>query len=385
MTEATTQQPAHNISSRLFSLDVIRGITIAFMIMVNNNGDWRAAYRPLVHSAWNGWTPADLVFPSFLFIVGITTVISTDARRARGESRKVLLLHAFRRAVILFLLGLVINGFPYFSLATLRIYGVLQRIAICYFIAMVLYLWDQRWTWICGVTVVALAGYWILMRWVPIPGYGMPTHNFPLLDRNINWVAYVDRCICPGRLYQGTWDPEGLISDIPALGTSLIGVLTGLWLRSKQSPQRKATGLLSAAVCGLMLGKLWNIWFPINKNLWTSSFVLFAAGSTLLLLAACYWLIEIKHWVRGWTAPWAIFGSNAIIAYVFSELLESALYSIPVQSRGQASTLQALIYERCFSWIADPSFRALLYSLVYVLICFVPVAVLYRKKIFIKL
>jgi predicted acyltransferase len=385
MTGETIQQPAQKTSSRLFSLDVVRGITIALMIMANNNGDWRAAYWPLKHSAWNGWTPTDLVFPAFLFIVGITTVFSTDARRNRGESRKVLFLHALRRAVILFLLGLVVNGFPLFPLATLRIYGVLQRIAICYFIAMVLYLWNQHWAWICGVAVATLVGYWILMRWVPIPGHGVPTHNFPLLDPNINWVAYVDRKIFPGRLYQGTWDPEGLLSDIPALGTTLIGVLTGLWLRSKQSLQRKVTGLLLAAICGLMLGKLWNLWFPINKNLWTSSYVLFAAGWTLLLLTVCYWLIEIKHLKRGWTAPWAIFGSNAIVAYVLSELLASTLVSIHVQSSEQTSTLQRLIYEKCFSWIVNPSLGALLYSLVYLLICFVPVAILYRKRIFIKI
>lgn len=385
MTDAMIQPPAPNASSRLLSLDIVRGITIAFMILVNDAGDFERAYWFLNHAQWNGWTPTDLVFPSFLFLVGTAIVFSTDARRARGESRRSLIFHALRRAVILFLLGLVVNGFPHFPLATLRIYGVLQRIAVCYFIVAILYLWTQRWTWLCAVTAVTLLGYWILMRWIPIPGLGVPIHNFPLLDKTINWVAYVDRKIFPGRLYEGVRDPEGLLSDIPAVGSTLIGVLTGLFLRTNQSQYRKLTGLFLASACGLMLGQFWNVWFPINKKLWTSSYVLFAAGWTLLLLASCYWLIEVRHWNRGWTTPWAIFGSNAIVAYIFSELLASTLYSIQVQSSGQALTLQRLVYEKGFSWIVNPSFGSMLYSVAYVLVCFMPLAILHYKRVFIKI
>src|ERR1700742_3824305 len=186
----TTTDAPGGVMRRLVSLDVARGITIAFMILVNNGGSGKYSYRQLEHSAWNGWTLTDLVFPSFLFIAGIAIVFSNEARLARGESKGNLRLHVIKRAVILFLFGLVVNGFPLFHLGTLRIYGVLQRIAICFLIASLLYLWNSR-AWIAAATaVVALFGYWILMRWVPIPGIGIPTHGVPLLDPDQNWVAY---------------------------------------------------------------------------------------------------------------------------------------------------------------------------------------------------
>jgi predicted acyltransferase len=385
VSDLAIQRSSPNKPSRLISLDVVRGVTIAFMILVNDNGSERYAYWPLKHAAWNGWTPTDLVFPSFLFLVGVTIVFSTDSRRARGESRKALLLHAVRRAVILFLLGLVVNGFPRFPLHTLRIYGVLQRIAICYLVASVLYLSSRRVAVLAGVALAALFGYWVLMRWVAVPGFGVPTHQIPLLDKNANWVAYLDRKIFPGRLYEGLRDPEGLLSDIPSLATALLGVLTGLWLSARDSLRKRAAWLLVAALCGLALGKFWSLWFPINKKLWTSSYVLFAAGVTLLVLAVCYFLVEVRQWKRAWTFPWIVFGSNAIVAYVFSELLASTLSSMQVESAGGAVNLQYLIYNRAFSSIVNPSFGSMLYSLAYVAVCFVPVLILYRKQIFIKI
>jgi predicted acyltransferase len=287
--------------------------------------------------------------------------------------------------VILFLLGLVINGFPRFPLHTLRIYGVLQRIAICYLAASILYLFTRRVAVLAGVTLAALFGYWVLMRWVGVPGLGVPTHQIPLLDPNSNWVAYLDRKIFPGRLYEGVRDPEGLLSSIPSLATALLGVLTGLWLSASASLQKKATWLLVAALCGLALGKFWALWFPINKKLWTSSYVLFAAGATLLVLAICFFLVEVRQWKRAWTFPWIVFGSNAIVAYIFSELLAATLFTLHVERAGQTANLQSLIYEKVFSSIVNPSFGSLLYSLAYVAVCFVPVAILYRKRMFIKI
>ena len=383
-TVSTAPQTMVNPMKRLVSLDVTRGITIAFMILVNNGGSGRYSYSQLEHSAWNGWTLTDLVFPSFLFIAGISIVFSTESRLERGESKGALRLHVLKRSVILFLLGLVVNGFPLFHFGTLRIYGVLQRIAICFFFASLLYLWNSR-AWVAATTVgAALIGYWILMRWIPIPGIGVPTHSVALLDPNQNWVAYLDRKLLPGRLYEGVRDPEGLLSDIPAMGTILLGVLTGIWLRRPKSLSAKAAGLLIASISGLLLGSLWNVWFPINKKLWTSSYVLFAAGCTLLLLAICFYAVEIKQWTRGWTYPWLVFGSNAITAYVFSELLAGALSAVYVRNGAKATDLQQLIYQRQFFPLVNPSFGSLLYAIAFVLVCFVPVLVLYRKKIFIK-
>lgn len=387
MTATTVTNPSTaGVQTRLISLDVLRGITIAFMILVNNNGDERFAYWPLKHALWNGWTPTDLVFPTFLFVAGVSLVFSFESRLAKGASRGSLLLHALRRSIILFALGLVVNGFPFFHLLTLRIYGVLQRFAVCLFIASAIYLYTKsksKVATLVTVLVVALIGYWIIMRWIPVPGYGLPTRDIPLLDKDANWVAYLDRHIFPGRLYEGTRDPEGLLSNLPALGTALLGMLTAIWLRAKKSTQTKFIGILVAAIAGLLLGKIWGHWFPINKKLWTSSYVLFAAGWSLLGLSICYWLIEIKKWSRGWTFPWVVFGSNAIAAYVFSELLPSLLGDVHVGSKHHS--LGQVIYEHAFGLVPDKAFGSLLYSLCYVAVCFIPVLILYRKKIFIKI
>jgi len=372
-------------SQRLVFLDVVRGMTIAFMILVNNNGSEQLAYWPLKHADWNGWTPTDLVFPTFLFLVGITIVLSIASRIARGEPRISLFSHALQRAATLFSLGILIHGFPNYPLATLRIYGVLQRIALCYLVATVLYLWNRRVITLVGVSIACLLGYWILTRWVPIPEFGMPGRDFPFLDKDINWVSVVDRRLFPGRLLENTRDPLGLISTIPAIATCLFGVLTGLWLRTARGMREKAAGLLAGAIAGLVLGGLWGIWFPINKRLWTSSYVVFAAGWTLLVIFICYLVIDIRKHQGAWTYPWKVFGSNAIFAYAFAELLSIVLEVIHVGGNGSMMSLKELIYTRIFSPVVNPSFGSLLYSLSYVLVCFVPCLVLFRKRIFIKI
>ncbi len=251
---------------RLLSLDVLRGLTIAFMILVNNNGNEAQAYWPLKHAAWNGFTPTDLF------------------------------LHVLRRSIILYLLGLVVNSFPYFHLHTMRFYGVLPRIAICYLIVASLYLISPAWRSKATLAIAALAGYWILMRFVPVPGYGVPTHAIPLLDRDANLTAWLDRQIfSASHLYERTRDPEGLLSTIPALATALLGLLTGIWLRTQRTLRAKATGIATAGFSGVLLGGLWNLSFPINKKLWTSSYVLFAGGLSLLLLALCLLIVDLRQ------------------------------------------------------------------------------------------
>jgi len=382
MTATTVTNPSTSgVQTRLISLDVLRGITIAFMILVNNNGDERYAYWPLKHALWNGWTPTDLVFPTFLFVAGLSLVFSFESRLAKGASKVSLFLHALRRSIILFALGLVVNGFPFFHWQTLRIYGVLQRFAVCLLIVSALHLWKRGAKSKIVVLIAALIGYWIIMRWIPVPGYGLPTRDIPLLDKDANWVAYIDRHIFPGRLYEGTRDPEGLLSNLPALGTALLGMLAALWLRTKRSNYAKFLGLLGGAIAGLLLGKIWGHSFPINKKLWTSSYVLFAAGWSLLGLSICYWLIEIKQWKRGWTFPWLVFGSNAIAAYVFSELLSPLVGDVLFGHR----SLGSIIYAHVFAHVPDRALGSLLYSLCYVAVCFIPVLILYRKKIFIKI
>ena len=374
---------------RLLSLDLLRGLTIGFMILVNNNGSEAAAYWPLKHAAWNGFTPTDLVFPTFLFLVGISTVFSTASRLAQGATKQSLFLHTVRRTILLFLLGLLVNSFPQFHLHTLRIYGVLPRIAVCYFIVATLYLISSGWKDKILLLVAALAGYWILMRFVPVPGYGVPTHDVPLLDHDGNLVAWLDRQIfSASHLYEKTRDPEGLISTLPALGTALIGMLTGLWLRTKRTLGQKARGIALAGLSGVILGALWNEWFPINKKLWTSSYVLFAAGLSLLLLALSIWIVDVrgtegKSGQRSWwSTSLLVFGTNAIAAYVFSELLAATLGSIHV---APGVNLAQWIYRGIHSVVPDAAFASLLYSLGFVLFCWVVIYVLYRRRIFIKI
>ena len=386
MTATVTNPSVAATSTRLISLDVLRGLTIAFMILVNNNGDERHAYWPLKHSLWNGWTPTDLVFPTFLFVAGLSLVFSFESRLAKGASKSSLFLHALRRSVILFFLGLVVNGFPWFHLSTLRIYGVLQRFAICLLIVSALYLWDRGAKSKIVILVLALLGYWIIMRWIPVPGYGLPTRDIPLLDKDANWVAYIDRHLLPGRLYEGTRDPEGLLSNLPSLGTALLGMLTAIWLRTKRTLWTKFVGMFAAAIILLLLGKIWGHCFPINKKLWTSSFVLFTAGWSLLGLSVFYWTVEIKQWKRGWTFPWIVFGSNAIAVYVFSELLVPALNTITIaDGTNTHKSLVRWIYQHSVALVPDPAIGSLLYSLTIVAICFLFGLVLYRKKIFIKI
>lgn len=385
---STVMAPA-KLGQRLLSVDVLRGVTVGFMILVNNNGNNDLAYRALNHSAWNGFTPTDLVFPTFLFIMGISLVLSSGTRieRSGGSDRTgITVSHTLRRFALLVFFGLIVNGFPYFHLSTLRIYGVLQRIAVCYLLASLLLVLTRRAAAIVVVTVALLVGYWILLRYVTVPGHGLPVRDFPLLDRDINLTAWIDRHVFPHRLFEGTRDPEGLLSDLPSLASTLLGVITGLWLRGMHSLRAKAIGMAVVALALLLTGQVWNIAFPINKKLWTSSYVLYAGGWSLLFFALSYYLVEIRGWGKGpgrsslW--PALVLGTNAITAYVLSELLSSAVSVFHVNAQ---QSFQEWIYGLVFRPIVNPAFGSMVYSIVFVLVCWVPVYVLYRKKIFLKL
>lgn len=377
--EQTVSKPS---TSRMLTIDVLRGITVAFMILVNNNGQNDQAYAAMNHSLWNGFTPTDLVFPTFLFIMGTSMVLSYESALSKGTSAASLWPHILRRFVILVLLGLVVNGFPYFPLGTLRIYGVLQRIALCYLVGSILHLWKRGLANKIVFLLLSLLGYWVLMRWVPVPGHGMPGTDFPLLDKDINLAAFLDRHIFPGRLFEGTRDPEGFLSTLPSIGSTLFGMIAGLWLRSGRTEWNKLQGLVVAGGASLFLGAIWSFWFPINKKLWTSSYALYAAGWTFLLLAACYFVLEIRKSRGNWTHPWLVFGRNAIVAYVFSELLSS---SVAVFRWNALESIQQHIYWGWFVSVGSPAFGSLVYSICFMLVCWIPAAVLYRNKIFIKI
>src|ERR1700722_116528 len=374
--------PSATTISRLMSLDLFRGATIAGMILVNNAGDEPHSYWPLKHAEWNGWTPTDLVFPFFLFIVGVAIALSFSSRLKRGESRPDLLRHAVWRGLALFALGMFLNGFPnQYHLASWRVYGVLQRIAICYVISAILALWANWRGWILTI-VGCLVGYWILMRLIPVPGFGVPPHNIPLLDPDRNLAAWLDRRLLAGHLYEGTRDPEGVLSTIPAVATSLLGMLTGQWLRSARSPQNKARGMALFGLIGVVAGKILNLGFPINKKLWTSSYVIFTAGLALLCLALFYWILDVKQSRGRWTKPLLVFGMNAIAAYVFAEVISHFLDHV---NTAGGVELQEFIYQHVFAPFASPANASLLYAVVYVLMCWAAMYVLYRKGLFLKI
>jgi len=378
-------------STRLTSLDLFRGVTIAAMILVNDPGNDHP-YWPLEHAQWNGWTPTDLIFPFFLFIVGVSLVFSFESRLRRGDSKSVLLLHTVRRAVIIFAIGLAMNyclvliapsAFP-----GLRIPGVLQRIGVCYLAASILFLYTRPRTR-AVVVAVLLIGYWILMRFFPVPGFGVPGRDIPFLHPDANLAAYLDRRFLT-TLWDKTRDPEGLLSTLPAIATALLGVFTGEWLRSKRSPQTKLVGMLGCGAIGLVLGRTWGIWFPINKNLWTSSYVLFTAGFALVCLALCYWAADIKGW-RGvssngiWSRPFLIFGRNAIAAFIVAWFFDVLQYVFNFRRNGQIESSHDYIFQRLFAPLGSPSFASLLFSLAFVLLCLLPIWLMDRKKIFLKI
>lgn len=399
-----TSSTGATASTRVLSIDVLRGITIAFMILVNDAGDWGHVYSQLEHSQWNGCTLTDLVFPTFLFLVGASLILSLHTRIRRGDSRRALALHILRRSAILFALDLFIAAIPHFHLTHLRLYGVLTRIALCYLCAGLICLVTQRAGRLFAICVAILVGYWALMRLVPVPGFGIPTHEIPLLDPDRNLVSVLDRAVTAflqrtihtGVLYRNTRDPEGLLSTLPAIATTLLGSVAALWLRRADgkagaiTKSKCALGLLLSGLVSLAAGILWNFWFPINKNLWTSSYVLFASGCALIGLAVCYWLIDVRRLhetrVGSWLIwPWLVFGSNAIVAYAVSEILVEIMVWITVRDGGRTVTAWFWVYDHLFAHGQSTKLTSLAFAVAYVIFCFLPNWLLWRRRIFVKI
>jgi predicted acyltransferase len=384
--KANREAVSENSSARLMCLDVFRGLAVAGMILVDNPGSDEKAYHLISHADWNGWTPADFIFPSFLFLVGVSLVFSFAKRLAAGQSRQQILFHVFKRCLILIAIGLFVNASPIvgLDLHSWRFEGVTQRIALCYFAAALLELWSGRHGQILAIAV-CLFGYWALLRFAPVPGLGVPGRDIPFMDPNRNIAAWLDRKLFMGHLFEGTRDPEGIVSTIPALATTLIGVLTGHWLRSRKSPAIKTLAMLLAGILGLLAGQVWNIWFPINKNLWTSSFVLFTGGFALIFLALLYWILEIKKWRGAWTMPILVFGMNAIAGFVADSLVYGPGYSFTVKSaNGVPMSWHDAAQSRLQALGASPPHASLIYSLAAVLFCWVLLWLLWRKRIFLK-
>ncbi len=394
---STAKAPA-----RLVSLDVFRGLTIAGMILVNDPGSWSSAYKQLLHAPWHGATATDMIFPAFLFIVGVSIPLSVAARRARGQSSRQLAVHAAGRAVVILALGLFLNALPDFHWRTLRLPGVLQRIAICYFCAALLYIFISRQAkngekigirgrgvLLASVSIGVLILYWMLLRFVPVPGFGPGR-----LDSSGSLPAYIDRLvfgtnhiwlygITPG--IGVTYDPEGLLSTIPAIVTVLIGIITGEGMRSGASATRKAVAVAAAGMILLLAGWLLHPYMPINKRIWTPTFVLFSGGVSLLVFTALHVLVDIRK-SRWWTPPALVFGTNAIFSYALSSLIITLLDRLTVTAHdGSVVKLHLWAYQHLFaSWIS-PVNASLAYAIAAVLLNLAIVLPLYRKRIFLRI
>jgi len=366
-------------NSRLLSLDVFRGITIALMIIVNTPGN-NEAYRQLDHAEWSGLTMTDLVFPFFLFIVGVSIVFSLSKRLEQGRTAG-LAGQILKRSLIIYALGMVLNAIPNYHPSTIRILGVLQRIAICYFFTSLLFIKTSLKTQI-GITAGALLGYWLAMTYIPVPGIGAG-----VLTKEGSLASWLDRAVLGAHTYRsGVYDPEGLLSTIPSLATSLLGVFAGLWLRSARAQGDKVKGLLAAGAVAAGIGWLWGLTFPINKALWTSSYVLVTGGLALWLLALCYWLIEMKG-VKAWGKPFEIFGINAIAAYMLPIFLLKflVLYKVPVAGAVDPVQLRVLLCDNIFGTWLSPLNASAAFAFSYMFLWLAAFWLLYRRKIFIKI
>ncbi len=366
---------------RFTSLDVFRGTAIASMILVNNPGSWSHVYPPLLHADWHGFTPTDLVFPAFLYIMGVAMAFSLARYTQDQQPRPTTALYQrlVRRAVILFALGLMLNGFPSYDLSTIRIMGVLQRFSITYLLASLVILnWRYWQQWFLAGAI--LIGYWLAMSVIPVPGFGAGD-----LTPEGNFAAYVDRLVLgTNHLYkQAQFDPEGLFSTLPAVVTVLVGYFTGRWLRPQPLQSRTSIGLVLFALGCLAAGWIWDLVFPINKQLWTSSYVLFSAGWSMLLLAICYELIEVRK-IRSWGFPFKVMGLNAIFLFVASGLVVRILYRTQVGTGENAPSTYTWIYQTFFEPWAGSLNGSLLFAIANVLVWWLILYIMYRFNWLIK-
>jgi predicted acyltransferase len=403
-TTSTVASPAPK-RERLLSLDVFRGMTVAGMLLVNDPGTWSAIFPPLEHAEWNGWTPTDLIFPFFLFIVGITTYLSLSARRARGDDDSAIVKQILRRGLIIYLLGFAMAMFPFyqwgsidaipnagawdrilFRIEHVRILGVLPRIAIVYVFAALLTLKTTVKQQILIITGL-LFGYWFAMTLIPVPGENV-VGALLLHTKDRNLAAYLDRAILgTNHTWIGsvTFDPEGPMSTIPAIATAMLGVLAGRWIAQRdKSLLERISGLFAVGAIGMMLGLMWNWSFPINKNLWTSSYVIFTAGMACVALATVMWVVDYVN-VKWWTKPFVVFGVNPIVAFVGSGVLARLIYTLwHVSYNGKSVALQDAIYQIVFLPWLPPRVASLAFAIAFVLLWYGILTLLYRRNIILK-
>jgi predicted acyltransferase len=390
---------------RLLSLDGFRGLTVAGMLLVNDPGSWAHIYAPLEHAEWHGWTPTDLVFPFFLFIVGITTYISLSGLRARGATRGEIVRKIVRRGLLIVLFGLLLNAFPFYwwgkmpgvpnptlvdrivwRAQHLRFAGVLQRIGVCYLAGALIAMRTTRRQLLATIAAI-LIGYWVVMSFLPVPGTGLP--GIATLDRpEATLAAWSDRLLLgPNHIWSisKTWDPEGPLSTIPAVATVLLGVVAGEWIADqRRALVERIAALFAAGALAMVAGSLWGWIFPINKNLWTSSYVVFTAGFASVVLATCLWLIDLHGW-RAWAKPFVIYGVNPLVAFVGSGVMARLIDSlIKVTVGGERMSLHQASFRLLEADWLEPKLASLIWGLAFVAFWLGVLAILYRRNIILK-
>ena len=354
---------------RLVSVDAFRGATVAAMILVNNPGDWGNIYDPLEHAKWHGWTPTDLIFPFFLFLVGASLAFSS-----RDTTKEAAI-----RALKIFGLGFFMAFYPRFDLSTVRIPGVLQRIAVCYFIAFLIKKHSSSRA-VAAFAAFCCLFYWFLMTVVPVPGGIAPN-----LEPGTNLAAWSDRALLGGHLWVSSkiWDPEGVLSTLPAIGTTLLGYLAGSLFMRGLLPAEIVRRLVVSGIVLTISGLVWDTVFPINKSLWTSSYVLFTAGLASAILAAFYWIADVKGH-KAAMKPFVIYGVNAIVVFVASGLLAKTMGLIRIPLGIKTVSSQAYIYQTSFLSFLDPINASLAYATFNVLFWFAILWWMDRRGIHVK-
>lgn len=367
-------------SPRIRSLDIFRGLTVAGMILVNNPGNWGAIYPPLAHAEWDGWTPTDLIFPFFVFIMGMTAALVIANRLAAGMPRGMVARQVLVRAVLLFLVGLLLSGFPRYDLATIRVMGVLQRLALCYAATGLILVYTSRPAWRAWIAVL-LVGYWLALLAIPVPGYGAG-----VLGPEGNLPQYIDALILGAHRWRAAWDPEGILSTFPAIATCLLGAHTWNLIKEKATAGERALTLMLVGDALLLLGWAWSWVFPINKNLWSSSYVLWTAGMAMLVLAALLWVVDGLERSR-WARPLEQYGRNALALFVLSGLWGRLLTLIPVGEvvEGHRVPLKSWIVSRLFESWASPVVASLAYAVVTVVLFWGVAAGMEKKGWFFRL
>ncbi|OAQ39328.1 N-acetylglucosamine transporter [Pedobacter psychrophilus] len=374
-------QAIQSEKKRLLSLDVFRGITVAAMILVNNPGDWSHIYAPLEHSDWNGCTPTDLIFPFFLFIVGVSIVYALDNKLSDLKNHNTFILSISKRAAILFGLGLLMFLQPYFDFAHFRIPGVLQRIAIVYFVCALLFLKVKQ-EKLFTIFIIILIAYWLMMILIPVPDFGEAN-----LGKETNLGAWLDRFLLTENhlwINSKTWDPEGILGTLPSIASGLFGILMGKIFKSKQkTEENKVVWLFVYGFIAFLFGLAWDLFFPINKSLWTSSYVLYAGGLASISLALLYWIIDVKGFSR-FTKPFVIYGVNAITVYFVSGVVARSMNILKVNLDGQVVSWKDYLYLQFYAPNFSPENASVAWAISFVLIWFLILWVMYKKGIVIK-